>query len=65
MKHPVPLCGRMSYCYSKCLKMVLDWEGDQYPLPFLECLTRSLLALSMLLWPRRKAALPSTASTLM
>jgi hypothetical protein len=35
----VPFCGRMSYCYSKCLKMVLDWKGDSYPLPFLECLT--------------------------
>lgn len=35
----IPFCGRMSYCYSKCLKMILDWKGDQYPLPFLECLT--------------------------
>jgi hypothetical protein len=39
MEHPVPFCGRMSYCYSKCLKMILDWKGDQYPLSFLECLT--------------------------
>ena len=38
-KHPIPFCGRMSYCYSKCLKMVLDWKGDFHSLPFLECLT--------------------------
>ena len=35
----VPFVGRMSYCYSKCLGMVLGWKGDSYPLPFLECLT--------------------------
>jgi len=35
----VPFVGRMSYCYSKCLGMVLGWRGDFYPLPFLECLT--------------------------
>jgi hypothetical protein len=37
MEDPVPFCGRMSYCYSTWLKMILDWKGDQYPLAFLEC----------------------------
>jgi len=27
----------MSYCLTKCLKMVLDFRGDHYDLPFLEC----------------------------
>jgi len=35
----VPFVGRMSYCYSKCLSMILGWKGDFYPLPFLECVT--------------------------
>lgn len=29
----------MSYCYSKCLSMILSWKGDFYSLPFLECVT--------------------------
>jgi hypothetical protein len=35
----VPFVGRMSYCYSKGLSMILGWRGDFYPLPFLECVT--------------------------
>jgi len=31
--------GRMSYCYSKCLAMILQSKGDSYPLPFIECIT--------------------------
>jgi len=31
--------GRMSYCYSKCLTMILQLKGDHYPLPFIECVT--------------------------
>ena len=31
--------GRMSYCYSKCLAMMLQLKGDHYSLPFIECIT--------------------------
>jgi hypothetical protein len=35
----IPFEGRMSYCLTKCLKMVLSSRGDHYPLPFLECVS--------------------------
>jgi len=31
--------GRMGYCYSKCLAMIFQLKGDNYPLPFIECIT--------------------------
>src|SRR5689334_13489344 len=33
----VPFAGRMSYCLTKSLKMVLEAKGDNYPIAFLEC----------------------------
>ena len=37
--HIVPFEGRMSYCLTKCLKMILAYYGDDYALPFLECVS--------------------------
>jgi hypothetical protein len=33
----VPFAGRMSYCLTRCLQMVLAARGDLYPVPYLEC----------------------------
>ncbi|HLY30028.1 MAG TPA: BtrH N-terminal domain-containing protein [Ktedonobacterales bacterium] len=35
----VPFEGRMSYCLIKCIQMVLANKGQDYPLPWLECVS--------------------------
>lgn len=35
----VPFSGRMSYCLIRSLKMVLEYRGQTYPTPWLECVS--------------------------
>ncbi|HEY1388964.1 MAG TPA: BtrH N-terminal domain-containing protein [Ktedonobacterales bacterium] len=35
----VPFSGRMSYCLTRSLKMVLEYRGQTYPTPWLECVS--------------------------
>ena len=35
----VPFSGRMSYCLIRSLKMVLEFRGQTYPTPWLECVS--------------------------
>jgi hypothetical protein len=39
MVHSVPFAGRMSYCLIRCLQMVLASQGQDYPVPWLECVS--------------------------